>query len=135
MKREELLNELEQDLKVDTRQLLNEAADNSKLYAKWLRYYSDVKREWLKANMALSRVKKEKLDWLNGRSDEVCEYAYERSEIKTVLEADTEYQRAFSSVELVGIRLDICKSALDAIKSRGFSIKNAIDMRMLESGK
>lgn len=135
MNNEQLLNELDSDLKIDTKQLGNEAANNPILYSKWLRYYGQVKKDYVKASLKVSRTRKERLDWINGRTDELCEYAYEKSEIKTVIDGDREYQKAVGEMEIIGIKLDTCKNALDAIKNRGFSIKHAIDMRMLESGK
>jgi len=133
---DEMNQQLQSDLKIDFVKLGHAAAENPVLYAKWLERWAEAKKLTVRASLKLSKVKKERLDWINGRSeDEICDFAYDKSEIKTVIEGHPEYQRAQGELETAGIRLEFCKHALDAIKNRGFSIKHAIDMRMLEEGK
>lgn len=133
---DQLNSELQEDLKIDYRKLGHGASENPVLYAKWLERWADAKRLTVKGQLEIARVKKNRLDWINGRSeDEICDFAYDKSEIKTVIEGDPKFQEAQAKLETSNIRLDFCKHALEAIKNRGFSIKHAIDMRLLEEGK
>jgi hypothetical protein len=59
---------------------------------------------------------------------------YEKSEMKTVLSADKEVLRIDTSLQYWGILLEFCRDAMDAVKSRGFSIKHIIEMRKFEAG-
>ena len=134
MKLEDLQQELDEDLILDHTKLEYESGKNPVLYGKWLRHYSDCKRQILKYDIKKRQAIKEKLDYYTGRSDEVSMVRYEKSEMKTVLSADDEILKVDTTLQYWNILLDFCSSAMEAIKGKGFAIKNAIEIRKFEAG-
>lgn len=134
MKLEDLQKELKEDLAIDPTKLEYESANNPMMYGKWLNKYSSLKKEILAAENSKKRALKGRLDYYTGRGDEVCMDTYEKSEMKTVLSADEEVLRTETKLQYYNIMLDFCSHAMDVIKSRGFAIKNSIEMRKFEAG-
>lgn len=135
MKLEDLQNELDQDVKIDFTKLQFEAANNPTLYSKWLRKHSNIRKEILREESIAKKAKKVKLDYYSGRGDDMCMDRYERSEMKTVLEGDADLVKTNARLQYWHILLEFCSGALDAIKSRGFSIKHIQEMRQFEAGQ
>lgn len=132
----EQINEmLEQDIKIDATKLQYEATHNPVVYTKWLRIYSEIKKSLLTLEHNKKMALKQRLDYYTGRGDDVCMTVYDKSELKTVMAADTDVATIDAKIAYTNIMLDTVSKALDAIKSRGFAIKNAIDLRLLEAGK
>lgn len=134
MKLEDLNTELEKDLKIDLTKLQYEASNNPVLYGKWIRIYSDIKKNLLVHENAKKKALKSRLDHYTGRGDEACMDVYEKSEMKTVLSADKEVIKVETTYQYWLLLLDIASKALDAIKARGFSIKHALECRQFEAG-
>lgn len=122
------------DIKIDFGKLQYEAANNPVLYSKWLNTYTDTKHAILAAELKKRKILKERLDYYTGRGNTACMTLYEKSEMKTVIQADEEILKIDASIELNTIVLDFLSKALDNIKSRGYSIKNMIDIRKFENG-
>ncbi|QQG32199.1 recombination, repair and ssDNA binding protein [Citrobacter phage CkP1] len=137
MKLEELQEELKQDLVLDSTKLQYEAANNPVLYGKWLNKHSAIRKEMLRIEAQKKSALKKKLDYYTGRGDgdEFSMDRYEKSEMKTVLGADSEVLKIETGLQYWGILLEFCSGAMDAIKSRGFAIKHVIEMRQFEAGK
>lgn len=137
MKLEDLQNELKTDLQLDSTKLQYEAANNPVLYGKWLNKHSAIRKEMLRIETQKKSALKKKLDYYTGRGDgdEFSMDRYEKSEMKTVLSADSEVLKIDTSLQYWGILLEFCSGAMDAIKSRGFAIKHVIEMRQFEAGK
>lgn len=131
----ELKKELEQDLPINLTDIQWESANNPVIYGKWLRYVADFKIQHKRSTNDKAKAKKEQLDYYTGRGDDVCLDHYAPSEMKTVLEASKSVMKADTEAEVLDIMVDFCKGALDAIKHRGYAIKNIIEQRILESGK
>lgn len=131
---DELQEELNKDLVLDRTNLLYEAAHNPVIYGKWMTKYSNIKKQILSLNAKRKKAHKERLDHYTGRSDDVCMDRYEKSEMKVVLSADESILTVETKIEYLTIMLEFCSNAMDAIKSRGFAIKNVIDLRKFESG-
>lgn len=134
MKLEDLQEELKADLPIDSTKLEHESASNPILYGKWLNKYSTIKKEILSLENTKKKSLKERLDYYTGRGEDVCMDVYEKSEMKTVLSADQNILRADTKLQYYGILLDYCSNAMDVVKSRGFAIKNSIEMRKFEAG-
>jgi hypothetical protein len=137
LKLEDLQNELKTDLQLDSTKLQYEAANNPVLYGKWLNKHSAIRKEMLRIETQKKSALKKKLDYYTGRGDgdEFSMDRYEKSEMKTVLSADSEVLKIDTSLQYWGILLEFCSGAMDAIKSRGFAIKHVIEMRQFEAGK
>lgn len=135
MKLEDFQKQLDEDVKIDGTKLQYEASNNPVVYARWLRIYSDVKKQLLVLDHQKKKSLKDRLDYYTGRGDEVCMTVYEKSELKVVLAADKNLATIDSQIAYYQILLDFASKALDIIKARGFSIKNMVEIRSLESGK
>lgn len=133
---DDMKNELEIDLAINLTSIQAAAADTASIYGKWVRYLADVKRDIIKADNNLKKVTSDRFAFYTGRSeDDVCLDHYDKSELKYVLVADKQVMEATTKLELLNIMYDFCKSALDATKQKGYSIKAIVDMRNLEAGK
>ncbi|HDO7428463.1 TPA: recombination mediator protein UvsY [Escherichia coli] len=55
--------------------------------------------------------------------------------MKVVMAADDEILPIDTKIAYYQMVMDFAGRALDIVKSRGFAIKNAIELRMLESGR
>lgn len=137
MKLEELQDELDTDLVIDSTKLQYETANNVKLYSKWLRKHSFIRKEMLRIETQKKTSVKKRLDYYSGRGDgdEFSMDRYEKSEMKTVLAADSEILKVETSLQYWGILLEFCSGALDAVKSRSFALKHIQDMRAFEAGQ
>ncbi|HHB0793439.1 TPA: recombination mediator protein UvsY [Vibrio cholerae] len=134
MKLEELQEKLQNDLKIDLTKLQYEASNNPVLYGNWIKIYSDIKKNLLVYENSKKKALKSRLDHYTGRGEEVCMDVYEKSEMKTVLSADSEVIKAETTYQYWLLLLDVATRALEAIKSRGFSIKHALECRQFEAG-
>ncbi|CCI88764.1 single stranded DNA-binding protein,phage-associated [Yersinia phage phiR1-RT] len=135
MKLEDLQIELDADMEIDGTKLQYEAANNPKIYSKWIRYHSACRKEMLAIEARKKNALKDRLDFYTGRSDEVSMIQYDKSELKTVMHADDSILKLETHFQYWGIMLEFCSKGIDAVKGRGFAIKAMIDIRSLESGK
>lgn len=135
MKIEELQDLLDADVKIDSSKLEWEAANNPAVYSRWLRIYSAIKKEIMVFEAGKKVEIKKRLDYYTGRSDdEISMVSYEKSEMKTVLAADSSILKIETKLQYYLNLLDFATRALDVIKSRGFSINTMKDIRKLEAG-
>ena len=82
-----------------------------------------------------ARILKDRLYYYTGRSeDDVCLTIYEKSELKVVLAADSELQKADAKLYIITLKVDFIREALEAIKQRGFALKNCLDNFKFEQG-
>ena len=131
---EQLQQELSEDIKISLINLQQQIAQNPITYQKWVNYFSQVKFQLKLAENQKSVVLKNRLDFLTGRGDEPCITVYEKSEFKIVLAADPELQKADSKVFVLNLKLEFIREALEAIKQRGFALKNILDCNKFEQG-
>lgn len=131
-------DELDKDLFIDATKLQYEAANNPLLHSKWLRLYSTCKKEIMRIEAQKKVAVKKSLDFYTGRGEPgeaVSMDVYEKSEMKTVLAADSSVLKVETTLQYWALLQDFCGSALDAIKARGFAIKHVLDIRQFEAGK
>lgn len=131
----DLKEQLETDMKIDATKLQWEALNNPVVYSKWLRIYSEAKRETIALEAKKKKAMKNRLDFYTNRSDDWCRAEYEKSELKVVMAADDEILPLDTKIAYYQMVMDFAGRALDIVKSRGFAIKNAIELRMMESGR
>lgn len=131
---EQLQQELADDIKINLIGLQQQIANNPYLYSKWLNYFQNVKFLMKQAENEKSRTLKSRLDYYTGREG-ICMESYEKSELKIVLAADTELQKADQKLYVLSLKLDFIREALEAIKQRGFALKNILDRDKFEQGE
>lgn len=137
-KLEAFQDELDKDLKIDGTKLQHEIQCNVLLHSKWLRIYTNCKKEIMRLEIQKKTAMKKRLDHYTGRGEpgeEVCMDVYEKSELKTVMAADSSVLKIDTSIQYWALLQDFCSSALDAVKARGFSLKHILEMRQFEAGK
>ncbi|EBE5261476.1 recombination mediator protein UvsY [Salmonella enterica] len=135
MKLEELNEQLTKDLEVDQTKLSIELSKNPLLHARWLRVYNEARREIISLEAKKKKLLKDKIDYYSNRGDEFCPFEYSTSELKIVLNADSELLPVDTKIEYYSLIADFANKALDAIKGRGYAINNMVKLRELESGK
>lgn len=131
---DQLQLELQNDIKINLIGLQTQMAENPYLYQKWLNYHTQVKFLIKQAENQKNDTLKNRLDFYTGRGDEPCMTMYERSELKIVLAADAYLQKADSKLYVLNLKLDFIGEALEAIKQRGFALKNILDTNKYENG-
>ncbi|EGA2693584.1 single-stranded DNA-binding protein [Salmonella enterica] len=135
MKLEELNEQLTKDLEVDQTKLSLELSKNPLLHARWLRVYNEARREIISLEAKKKKLLKDKIDYYSNRGDEFCPFEYSTSELKIVLNADSELLPVDTKIEYYTMIADFANKALDAVKGRGYAINNMVKLRELESGK
>ncbi len=131
----ELRDQLDADMKIDATKLQWEALNNPVVYSKWLRIYSEAKREIVALEAKKKKALKDRLDFYTNRSDEWCRTEYEKSELKVVMAADEILIKLDTKISYYSLIVDYASRAMDIIKGRGYAINQAIKLRELESGK
>ncbi|EDG3371174.1 single-stranded DNA-binding protein [Salmonella enterica subsp. enterica] len=135
MKLEDLNEQLTKDLEVDQTKLSLELSKNPLLHARWLRVYNEARREIISLEAKKKKLLKDKIDYYSNRGDEFCPFEYSTSELKIVLNADSELLPVDTKIEYYSLIADFANKALDAVKGRGYAINNMVKLRELESGK
>ncbi|ELS9874351.1 recombination mediator protein UvsY [Salmonella enterica] len=135
MKLEELNEQLTKDLEVDQTKLSLELSKNPLLHARWLRVYNEARREIISLEAKKKKLLKDKIEYYSNRGDEFCPFEYSTSELKIVLNADSELLPVDTKIEYYSLIADFANKALDAVKGRGYAINNMVKLRELESGK
>lgn len=131
----ELKEKLDSDVKIDPTKLQYEASNNPTIYASWLRVYGEAKREIVSLEAKKKKALRERLDFYTNRSDNWCNVEYDKSELKVVMASDDNILPLDTKIAYYQMILDFSSKALDIIKSRGFAIKNMIELRSLEAGR
>lgn len=132
---DQLREESQQDLKIDQLNIQSEAANNPVLYGKWLDRLAEAKYERIRLDNSLKRTWSERMLYYTGKSaGKVSPVIYDKTEVKSVLQADDDVIRAQSALDLCQLKIQICEETLKAVNGRQFAIKHIIDTRRLESG-
>lgn len=134
MKLEDLQEMYDTDMKIDMSSLQSEMMNNVKIYSKWMKIYSDIKKAIIVHETSKKRVIKERLDYHKGYTDEVCMEIYEKSEMKTVLSADERVIKSEATLQYWLLLLDFATRALDGVKARSFTLKHILECRQYEAG-
>ena len=136
MKLEDYQTELDADMQINPLQLQSEAAAIPILWSKWLRYNTTAKKRLIALDAKRKELVKERMLFYSGRGDDaICPIVYERSEMKVAISGDPALIKAEQLIDYVNLIIDFTGKALDICKNKGYSIKNMIEIRSLESGK
>ncbi|EDQ0980179.1 single-stranded DNA-binding protein [Salmonella enterica subsp. enterica serovar Virchow] len=135
MKIEELNEQLAKDLEINPAQLLTESAKTPLLNARWMKVYNDSRKELIALEAKKKKVLKDRIDYYSNRGEEFCPFEYTNTELKAVLNADSELLPLDTKIEYYSLIADFASKALDAIRARGYAINNMVKIRELESGK
>lgn len=134
-KLEELQDELDEDMKIDPLRLQSEAADIPKIWSKWLRYHSNAKKQLIQLQARKETQYKERMLFYTGRSDQICEVVFDGvSEVKMAINGDPIIVETVKLIQYFEVVAEFTGKALDIVKNKGYSIKNMLEIRKLESG-
>ncbi|EAR4491677.1 recombination mediator protein UvsY [Salmonella enterica] len=132
----DLKDQLDSDVKIDATKLQWEALNNPVVYSKWLRIYSEAKREIVALEAKKKKALKDRLDFYTNRKDDAWNpIEYEKSEMKVVMAADEIIIKLDTKISYYSLIVELAARAMDIIKGRGYAINQAIKIRELESGK
>ncbi|ECW6673553.1 recombination mediator protein UvsY [Salmonella enterica] len=132
----DLKDQLDSDVKIDATKLQWEALNNPVVYSKWLRIYSEAKREIVALEAKKKKSLKDRLDFYTNRKDDAWNpIEYEKSEMKVVMAADEIIIKLDTKISYYSLIVELAARAMDIIKGRGYAINQAIKIRELESGK
>ncbi|QQG34011.1 recombination, repair and single-stranded DNA binding protein [Aeromonas phage ZPAH1] len=131
---EGLQEELEQDLHIDRGNIQNSAMDNPIIYGKWIRHKASLCRQRIGIEAERVTVLKERLMFNTGRGDDVCEFDFSPTELKTIIPAEDEVLIVTKKLDYLDLMIKFCDGAIEAVRQRGFSIRAIIDHQALISG-
>jgi hypothetical protein len=135
MNLQDLKQEYNQDVKIDTTAIETAAIRIPILHSKWLGYRADLKRMVIKAESTLESARRDRWLFYSGKhDDEVCEFIVEKSEMKIAMNGDGLILRANAQLQHIKDTLSFAEEALRGIGQMGFTIKHIIDNRKIESG-
>lgn len=132
---DELQAMINNDLPIKPSDIESSAIDNMKLYSKYLSYLGSLKMEFRKVLTRYNRVKLDRFKYYTGRDPEnVFEFVLSSTEIKQYIQGDAELSKHEANLELTRVKVELIEETIKAIRDRGFTIKNIIELRKLESG-
>lgn len=128
----------EKDSQIDDVLLAEASLDISKLHAKYLSIYNDVKLLLIKSQQELKQVKHQQWMYYSGKyvpeDAEPFNHKIMKSDIPNWVSVDEKVMRCEAKVEYNQTMLDSLSEILRQINQRNYVIKNAIDWRRFVSG-
>ena len=137
---ENMMKEVDHDLKLDKSDLMRESIRTPYLYSKYLKY-------WTMCGLACSKIQKEydilykeRWEYYNGKAtDEVYkEEPFDtkvlRADVPIYLKADPKLAKVEEKLEYFKMRVDFLEKTLSNIEKRQWNIKNAIEWKKFQEG-
>ncbi len=135
LKLELLQNELEEDMKIDPLKLQYESSQIPVIWSKWLRHHSNAKKKLINLQARKEQTIKERMLFYTGRGDEMTDIVFTGSgEIKIAIAGDPAVLEVNKLIQYFDMIIEFTSKALDIVKNKGYSLKNMIEIRKLESG-
>lgn len=138
---DELRDQVREDLKVDRTNLAKSASDNPDLHAKYLNLLLSYKNKYSQAERDLRRIYKERYEYYTGRAtsqeykDEPMHHKIMKQEVQIYLDADEKVQEARKLRDRCKHIVDYLEGVTQAIKGRGFDVKNSIEYNKFLAGE
>ena len=134
MKFSELQDKLDEDVKIDPSKLIEETAENLRKHAWWIRRLSEERAKYRHANSEMLAVMKDRYNYYAGYSNTPYDYNLDARAIKYNLEGDDVVLAKQKEINMIQLRLELIEKACDLMVSRGFAIKNQIELTKLYHG-
>lgn len=133
---QELQAQLDSDLKIDPSNLMQEAAENILKHAKYFHNLTNHKAKLKMLNLELLALMKQKYNYYAGYGVDIYEYNLgSSSAIKYNLEGDSDVIEKQKGIAMVQLKIDFFEKGCDLLVSRGFAIKNMIDLLKFQNGE
>lgn len=127
--------EIEKDLIIDKTDLAHESATNPIKHFKYLRMLKEKKKQLKIIESKMKQTKASRYLFYIGKHPlKNCNTEFEKSQIKPVLEGDTELIKAENEVYKIKNEVEMLEEVLRIFVNRGFAIRNIIDIRKMENG-
>jgi len=134
MKIEDLKLEIDQDLKIDLTNLAIESAENCIKYHKYNKLLLTEKLIYRKLWVEHQKTKKEVYRFYSGYGDSPSPEQFDSSGLKIHMSGEAKILDEQSKLFLIEEKIKFLETTCQNFISRGFSIKNIIELRKLESG-
>lgn len=133
---EELQNQAEKDIKIDRTKLSTEALENPVTHAKYIRLLASTKSTLKKLENDLSRMNRQKHAFYNGKAENAFEIILDSAnELKVYIEGDEDILTIKQKIANKKEQITYLEAICDIFRSRGFAIKNAIEIIKFEAGE
>ena len=135
----ELKEQVQDDLAI-SENLDFAAVNNPKIHAKYLNLLLSFKNRYADAERTVRHIKRLRYDYWMGRAPT---YAYKeepqpikllKNEVAVYLDSDEKVQEARNERDRLKHIVEYLESVVQAVKSRGFDIKNMIEYRKFMAG-
>lgn len=140
--REELIEQWEEDSKIDKTKVMDYLAELPSIHAKYTRHLSDHRMAVIKYSTMLASLKKEKLDYYSGRysQEQLKEKNLKpfrltlKGDISAYIEADSEYQELFLKKSYHEEVFKLCEMYVKDIANRSFELREYLQHERWLSG-
>lgn len=133
---QELQAQLDADLKIDPSNLMQEAAENLLKHAKYFHNLTNHKAKLKMLNLELLALLKQKYNYYAGYGEDICNYNLTTgSAVKYNLEGDIDVIEKQKGIAMVQLKVEFFEKGCDMMVSRGFAIKNMIDLLKFQHGE
>ena len=140
-----ILEQWEQDAKIDTTQIKQASVSTPLLHSKYLHLLADWKRKQSQVKTNLYNIKQLRTRYYRGEmtKEELDRYQWKqwqynkplKSELESLLQADCHVVKVQAQLEQVDTIVYVLDSIMTQIKQRDFEISNYIKIKMYERGE
>ncbi len=134
MKLEELKEEVKRDLIINKNDLIGAAADNALIHHKYLCIYTDLRLQYKKELIDFNRIKKNSYRYWMGYERECPPEVLDARGVKYHMEGDDKVLDSQKRLFVLEEKIKFLEETISSIVSRGFNIKNIIEVKKFEMG-
>lgn len=131
---QELQKQLDADLKIDPSHLMSESAGNILKHSKYFHELTNHRARLKAANLELLTLMKDRYNYYAGIGTDVYMYNLDRTAVKYNLEGDKEVLTQQKANLMLQLKVEFFEKACELMVSRGFAIKNMIEIMKFENG-
>ncbi len=144
MKLQDMQDEWEQDCSLDQNHLDNESARSPSLHAKWVRRLNEARLRKIKAYYDMKELRGHKFRYYRGEMTkaELADHGWSqyqgtkplKSEMEELLETDKDMIDMKIKLEYLETTYSFLEEVMKAIRSRDWTIRNAIEWKKFIAG-
>lgn len=130
----ELQAKLDEDLRIDPSNLMEETSTNLKKHAWYFGQLQKCKAMRMREVGEFKELEKDRYNYYAGIGKDIFEYNLDRTAIKYNLEGDSQCLNKQKSINMIDLKIEFFLKACDLMKDRGFAIRNQIDLLKFQNG-
>lgn len=131
----DLQKQLDVDLAIDPSNLMGEAADNLLKHGKYFHQLIAHRAKLKMMNLELDELTKTRYNYYAGIGTDICEYNMDRTAVKYNLEGDKEIIKKQQAIIMIQLKVEFFEKACEMMVSRGFAIRNMIEVMKFQHGE